>query len=159
LAESVDLGVAGPPATGTEPGGAKQAAQGAVARDRRGKDPKGRRRQSQAALSEKLQDAPAGDPRRSQGSRGTRAAAISSAAAGKPDLVLEIKPARRMRALHLVLVVAVPLLVIATVAWRYRQKVKESYPEIVKKGRTEGIQALDEGDFARANQLLSDAKT
>ena len=64
-----------------------------------------------------------------------------------------------MRTLNRWLLVLVPLLVIATVAWRYRQHVRQEYPLIVETGRTEGIPALEAGDFDKAHQLLSAART
>ena len=64
-----------------------------------------------------------------------------------------------MRTLNRWLLVIVPFLVIATVAWRYRQQLRQGYPAIVEKGRTEGITALEEGDFDKANQLLSAARS
>jgi len=73
--------------------------------------------------------------------------------------VLERKPGARKRALHRWLLVVVPLVVIATVAWRYRRHRMEEYPLIAEKGRTEGIAALEEGNFDKAYQLLSAAKS
>ena len=71
----------------------------------------------------------------------------------------EIKPARRIPPLHRLLLVIVPFLVVATIAWRYREHLRQQYPEIVKKGLKEGIPALEEGDFDKANQLLSAARS
>jgi len=65
---------------------------------------------------------------------------------------------RQLSRLSLVLIV-VPLLVIATVAWRVRQHGRQEYPLIAERGKTEGIPALEEGDFDRAYQLLSAAKS
>jgi hypothetical protein len=92
--------------------------------------------------------------------RRTRAAAAQR---GEPDLEpelasLEPKAATRTRSLHRWLLVLVPLLVIATVAWRFRRQRMQEYPLIAEKGRTEGIAALEEGNFDRAYQLLSAAK-
>jgi len=72
--------------------------------------------------------------------------------------VLEPKPEARKQALHRWLLAVVPLLVIATVALRYRRHSMQEYPLIAEKGRTEGIAALDEGNFDKAFQLLSAAK-
>jgi hypothetical protein len=55
-------------------------------------------------------------------------------------------------------VVVLPLLVIATVAWRLRRQSVQEYPLTVERGRTQGIPALDEGNFDKANQLLAPAK-
>jgi hypothetical protein len=55
--------------------------------------------------------------------------------------------------------VLIPLLVVATVAWRYRQQRRKEYPLIAERGRAEGIPALDQGNFDKANQLLSLAKS
>jgi len=72
--------------------------------------------------------------------------------------VRERKPGARSRALHPWLLVVVPLVVIATVAWRYQRHRMQEYPLIAEKGRTEGIAALDEGNFDKAFQILSEAK-
>jgi hypothetical protein len=51
----------------------------------------------------------------------------------------------------------VPLLVIGTVAWRYRKSQRREFPLIAEKGRTDGIKALDDGNFDKAHQLLAAA--
>jgi hypothetical protein len=155
LAESVDLGIAGPPrAAGKEAGRATEAgARG----ERRHRDSKSRRRQVQAAPGERMQGAGAGFDRRAGEPNAVRARADN--AAGEVERVLEIKPARPMRTLHRVLIVLVPCLVIATVAWRYRERLRQEYPAIVEKGRTDGIRALEDGEFDKANQLLSAARS
>jgi hypothetical protein len=77
----------------------------------------------------------------------------------EPKGILEPKSAGRRRSLHRWLLFLVPLLVIATVAYRYHLTQMKKYPEIAEKGRTEGIPALEEGSFDKAYQLLSAAKT
>jgi len=54
--------------------------------------------------------------------------------------------------------IVVPLVIIATVAWRFRQNRRQEYPVIAEEGRLKGIPALDEGNFDKAYQLLSAAK-
>jgi hypothetical protein len=72
--------------------------------------------------------------------------------------ILEPKGVGRRRGLHRLLLALVPLLVMATVAWRlWRQRVQVA-PLIAEKGRTQGIAALEEGNFDRAYQLLSEAR-
>jgi hypothetical protein len=61
--------------------------------------------------------------------------------------------------LNTTIVIVVPLLVILTVAWRFRQTRRQAYPLMVEEGRQQGIPALDEGNFDKAYQLLSAAKT
>jgi hypothetical protein len=53
----------------------------------------------------------------------------------------------------------VPVLVAATVGFRYWREKRQEYPVIAEKGRIEGIPALDEGKFDKAYQLLSAAKS
>jgi hypothetical protein len=72
--------------------------------------------------------------------------------------VLEAKPRRGKRRIHLWLLVVVPLLVILTIAWRYHRNRMQEYPLIAKRGFDEGIPALDEGNFDKAYQLLSAAR-
>ncbi len=79
-----------------------------------------------------------------------------------PARTIEIDPRtlearRRARTLKVVLA-SVVLIVIATAGWRYRQQLREEYPLIAERGKLEGIPALDEGNFDRANQILSAAK-
>jgi hypothetical protein len=158
LAESVDLGIAGPPrAAGKEP---RTAPEAGAAAERRHRNSKPRRRESQAATGERVQSAAAGVDRRAREPKAVRATAGSAApGAGHVEKVLEIKPARRMPTLHRLLLVVVPCLVIATVALRYRQNLRQEYPAIVERGRTDGIKALEEGEFDKANQLLSAARS
>jgi hypothetical protein len=54
---------------------------------------------------------------------------------------------------------AVPFLVVAAIAWRVGNLKRQQYPLIVERGKTEGIEALDDGNFDKANQLLSAAKS
>jgi hypothetical protein len=58
-----------------------------------------------------------------------------------------------------VLLIVVPLLVVTAVAWRYRQSLRKDYPLKAEIGWTEGIPALKNGDFDKAHQLLSVAKS
>ena len=53
----------------------------------------------------------------------------------------------------------VPVVVIATAAWRYREHLRQGYPLIVEKGKNEGIPALEAGEFDKAHQLLSAARS
>ncbi len=142
--ESVDLGVAGPPAAAgaTPTGGTSRSRR---QRERPRTHSGGHRDRRTAATDDRL----------------TRAAPEAAVAAGpgKGELVLEIKPASRKRLLHRLLVVLVPVLVVATVAWRYREYVRQGYPLVAEKGRTEGIAALEAGEFDKANQILSAART
>jgi hypothetical protein len=66
--------------------------------------------------------------------------------------------ASRKRLLHRALFVLVPLLIVLTVGWRYRQSRLAELPLIAELGRTEGIPALDDGNFDKAFQRLSAAK-
>jgi hypothetical protein len=70
----------------------------------------------------------------------------------------EAKPKARRRSLHIWLFVLVPLLVVATLGWRYRQQRLRESPLIAERGVSEGIPALEAGDFDKANQVLSRAK-
>jgi DNA-directed RNA polymerase subunit RPC12/RpoP len=159
LSESVDLGIAGPPkAAAKHLAAAKEAADRVTAPERRHRDSKPRRR-SQAAPDDRMQGAAEGLDRRSRGPKGAIAVTGNADGEARAAQVFEIKPARPMRAINRLLLVVVPCLVIATVAWRYRQQVRQGYPAIVEKGRTEGIKALDEGDFDKAFQLLAAAKS
>ncbi len=65
---------------------------------------------------------------------------------------------RRPRPLTLVLIL-VPLLLVTAAVWRYRRSLRQEYPLIAETGRLEGIPALDEGNFDKAYQLLSAAKS
>jgi hypothetical protein len=78
---------------------------------------------------------------------------------GPQAAVLKPKPTSRTRTLNRWLLVLVPLLVIATVAWRLRRQSMQEYPLIAERGRTEGIPALDAGNFDKAYQILSAART
>ncbi len=52
----------------------------------------------------------------------------------------------------------VPLLILLTVAWRYWQYRRAEAPLIAELGRTEGIPALEEGNFDKAFQRLAAAR-
>jgi len=100
-------------------------------------------------------------PTRGEGPTRTRQPKTVATRRGQAETepaVLEPKPEARKRALHRWLLVVVPLLVIATVAWRYRRHRMQEYPLTVERGRKEGIPALDEGNFDKAYQLLSAAR-
>jgi hypothetical protein len=72
---------------------------------------------------------------------------------------LEVRAPRKRPSRLSVVLVVVPLLVIATVAWRsWRQRLQQ-YPLDAERGKIEGIPALEEGNFDKAYQLLSAAKT
>jgi hypothetical protein len=58
-----------------------------------------------------------------------------------------------------VLLIVVPLLVVTTVALVYRRNLRKDYPLRVETGWNEGIPALEEGDFDKAYQLLSAARS
>ncbi len=145
--ESVDLGVAGPPAAAGATPSARPAAGGGQSRARRQRErprvhPEAQRDRRTAAKDDRL----------------SRPASAAAVAAG-PEVVLEIKPPSRKRLLHRLLVVLVPVVVVATVAWSYRQRVLQGYPLVAEKGRKEGIAALEAGEFDKANQILSAART
>ena len=101
-------------------------------------------------------DARAVPPRRPAAARGARA--------GKPKhspavAQIEVATRRRKPSLLTLVLIVVPLLVMTAVAWRYRRSLMQEYPLIAEKGRIEGIAALDEGNFDKANQLLAAAKS
>jgi hypothetical protein len=56
------------------------------------------------------------------------------------------------------LLTAVPLVVLATVAVRLWRSRLADLPRVAELGRVEGLKALDEGDFARAHQILAEAR-
>ena len=99
------------------------------------------------------------DDFRDRGQPAVAAAGRHSGGAGQGEVVLDIKPASRLRTLNRWLIALVPLLVIGTVAWRYRQYQRQQFPLDAEKGRTEGIRALEEGEFDKAHQLLSAARS
>lgn len=109
----------------------------------------GRRREaSQPRRKTAADDAPAQKPQRRAQTRKPPATAKIEVAFGR----------RRPSVLTLVLIL-VPLLVVTAFAWRYYRSLRQEYPLIAEKGRLEGIPALDEGDFDKAFQLLSAAKS
>jgi hypothetical protein len=71
---------------------------------------------------------------------------------------MEFRSQPRKWTRHRLIFVLVPLLVVATVGWRYWNSRRQEFPLEAERGRTEGILALDEGNFDRAYQLLSAAK-
>jgi hypothetical protein len=66
-------------------------------------------------------------------------------------------PARRGPSIGLIFVL-LTLIIASTVCWRIWINRRAQFPLIIERGRTEGIPALDEGDFDRAHQLLSAAR-
>jgi hypothetical protein len=72
--------------------------------------------------------------------------------------VVEPRRVSPRRALPTLILLVVPLVVVVTVGWRYRQHRRQEYPLIAEEGRLKGIPALDEGNFDKAYQLLSAAK-
>jgi hypothetical protein len=110
--------------------------------------------------------ASAAGPRTARGPAEARGAAQSvrprrGTAAGPESApaVIEIRPRKRSGP-RIGLIFLVLALVVATAfglrAWKQR---RAQYPQIVKRGLEEGIPALDAGDFDRANQLLSAARS
>ena len=148
--ESVDLGVAGPPAAAGATPKARSAPRDGASRGQRASE----RAHRHAAGQREARAAPADDR-----FSGPRPEAALAAAPAQAEQVHEIKPLNRKRLLNRVLIVLVPVLVLATVAWSYRQNVRQGLPLIAEKGRTEGIAALEAGEFDKANQLLSAAKS
>jgi hypothetical protein len=73
-------------------------------------------------------------------------------------VVIRRRPMSRRQMLNLLILVGVPLLVVATVAWRAYQRRLQEYPLIAQEGLSKGIPALDEGNFDKAFDLLSKAK-
>ncbi len=72
---------------------------------------------------------------------------------------IEIAPRRRTPTRLTALLVIVPLLVMTAVGWRIWRSRRAEYPLIAEMGKNEGIPALLEGDFDRAHQLLSAARS
>ena len=136
--------VAGPPPPGTP------------IRDRK------KARRARPAESERPITAQAEQGRAAPESRVRTGSASRGASRGEPEAdLVEIEPERRISsrsALHRVLFVLVPLVIVLTVAWRYRQYRRAEYPLIAELGKTEGIPALDKGNFDEAFQRLSAAK-
>ncbi len=63
---------------------------------------------------------------------------------------VEVAPSRKKpRPLTLILIF-VPLLVITAAAWSYWRNLRQEYPLIAERGKTDGIPALDEGKFDKA---------
>ena len=66
--------------------------------------------------------------------------------------------AARSRPRPLVILACVALLVLGTVAIRHWRNRRQDLPQLAIAGRTEGIPALEEGKFDKANQILSAAR-
>ena len=155
---SVDLGIAGPPDVAAGAGAReKTTAPGSDARGRRQGGPTPKQRTSSQAPGHRSRSDAARDDHPLRGRQS--AAAHTGPGNGQGELVLEIKPASRYRTLNRWLLVLVPVVVIATVAWNIRQHVRQGYPLIAEKGKTEGIPALEAGEFDKAHQLLSAARS
>jgi DNA-directed RNA polymerase subunit RPC12/RpoP len=112
---------------------------------------------------------PSGRRTAAQGSRTTRQrdsrarvadAAVDNGSHGETDVQtgLERGVSRKKPSRLSVVLVVVPLLVIATVAWRSWRQRREKYPIVAETGKVEGIPALEAGNFGKAHQLLSAAK-
>jgi hypothetical protein len=73
--------------------------------------------------------------------------------------IIEARPrARRGPRLGLIFFL-LTLLIFATIGWRMWRNRRAQYPLIAERGRVEGIPALEGGDFDRAYQLLSAARS
>ncbi len=118
---------------------------------------------SQPERTEGPTDGSTGQRRRESSRRPTAAAARQTRPrhASDPKLLVipehRVAPRRRSRLGLIFLLVA--LLMIATGSWRIWKQRRQDYPLIAEKGRLEGIPALDAGEFDKAYQLLSAAKT
>jgi hypothetical protein len=53
----------------------------------------------------------------------------------------------------------IPLLVLTTIGWRFWTQRRQEFPLIAERGRTQGIPALDEGEFDKAFQILTAARS
>jgi hypothetical protein len=85
-----------------------------------------------------------------------------SGPAGRSDsgpLAVEARPrARRGPRLGLIFS-SLALLIVATIGWRAWMNRRAQFPLIIERGRVEGIPALEAGEFDRAYQLLSEARS
>ncbi|MGP0070233.1 MAG: hypothetical protein ACLQGP_42365 [Isosphaeraceae bacterium] len=88
-----------------------------------------------------------------------RQASSRPAVDSKEPVVPALRVATRRRSRIGLIFLLLPLLIIATVGWRVWKQRRQDYPLIAEKGRLEGIPALDAGEFDRAYQLLSAART
>jgi DNA-directed RNA polymerase subunit RPC12/RpoP len=77
----------------------------------------------------------------------------------KPPAIPEPHVAPRRRSHLGLIVLLLPLLIIATIGWSVWRQRRQDSPLIAEKGRLEGIPALDAGEFDKAYQLLSAART
>jgi hypothetical protein len=82
--------------------------------------------------------------------------------AGRSDpgpLVIEARSRTRRGPRLDLIFAALAFLILATVAWRAWMHRRAQYPLIIEQGRVEGIPALEAGEFDRAYQLLSKARS
>ncbi len=155
-----DVQIAGPP-DGVIP---ERAVRGADAQNRGGSQRRPRKPAQEGRATPRVGgDVPEGatipaenDRRRRSRSAATRQ--LDQSESAPEPAVLQPKLRSRTRTLNRWLFVLVPLLVIATVAWRLRRSQMQEYPLMADRGRKEGIPALEAGDFDKAFQLLADAE-
>jgi DNA-directed RNA polymerase subunit RPC12/RpoP len=106
---------------------------------------------------------PAGEGHRESSRRPAAALARPAKPRNAPDpttpAVPEPRVAPRRRTRHGLIFLLVPLLIVAAVGWRAWKQRRQDYPLIAEKGRLEGIPALDAGEFDKAYQLLSAARS
>jgi hypothetical protein len=102
-----------------------------------------------AATGARTRREPAGSPGAARPARPGRAPAPAA---------VEVKPRLRRRSRAGLIFVLLTLLVVGAVGWRAMRYRREGLPRVIERGRVEGLPALDEGDFDRANQLLSAAR-
>jgi hypothetical protein len=72
---------------------------------------------------------------------------------------IEVVTSRKKPSPLALILIFVPLLVITAAAWSYWRNLRQEYPLIAERGRSDGIPALDEGKFDKAYQLLAAAKS
>ena len=86
------------------------------------------------------------------------AARLSPVEPPEPTVPVVSLAERLRRSRNIVLFVAVPILVVGTIAFRTWRARRAELPMIAELGRVEGLPALDAGKFDRAHQILSEAK-
>jgi hypothetical protein len=99
--------------------------------------------------------------RESTGGSGTaRVARMRPGAAEAPaQVAVEPRPRTRRGPSVGLIFFLLTLLIGGTVGWRVWMSRRAHYPLTIERGKTEGIPALEEGDFDRAHQLLSAARS